>query len=888
MIEELWSGRPPATARRTLTIYISRLRTLLGDNDRVRASSGSYTLVVHDHEVDASTYRRLRSSAARAQEHGDLAGAERLSREALDLWRGEAYSGFHDMPSVATEAATLDQDRLACFEDWADAALATGQHRTALGPLEEMVADHPYRERLRWQWMLALYRDGRQADALAAYRDAYELLTAELGVEPSADLQELHQAILTGDLAGIAADSPRADVGRVEISRSVPNMLPRAAADFTGRAAQLAALDTAAVGDGVASPLALISAVTGAAGVGKTALAVYWARGALRRFPDAQLYVDLQGFGPRPPLDTFAAVSRLLRQLGMAADQIPQDEQSALDVYRATIAPLSALVILDNAYSDVHVRPLLTSGARCMTVVTSRNRLSGLVAINGARRVALDILTVDEGLNLARTILGSERVDAEPDAAATLVELCGRLPLAMRIALVALTEEPKLSIGDHVTALSASERLSALEVAGDVDSSVRIALHHTYRRLDAAAQRLLRLLGTLPSADFGRPAAAALAGVDADTVVDLLDKLCASHLVTEYVDGRYRLHDLVNDFAAELAEREEAEADRDAARERLLTWYVAQAHRADSRFRREEPVRAWVDAAIVVAEIPDVAAAIAWFDLESANLMALVHATETTVPARCWQLAALMYQWQQRQRGTHDWLETSTVGLRAAAAAGDLEGDAAVRNSLAIALFYAGRPEESIPHLEQILENARRDASDPRAELIALRNLGGMLGVLRRTDDSVAYLQEALAIAERFPELEGERSTILENIGFTYQNAKQPEKALPYQRQSVLLHEVVGSDHTKANATNNLAITLLDLREFDEAVELLHRAMKYAEAAGHLVLRRNAAINLGYAALWSGHADDAWQYVDLAESILDDQAPIDLLRNDIRAAAAVG
>ncbi len=653
IIDALWHGRPPETARRTLSAYLSRLRQLLGDDDRVRSHAGAYSIHPDPDELDTAVFTRLIAEAAIARDHGDPQTAAALIRQALTLWRGPAYDGLRDIDMIALEAERLDQMRLTVFEDSVELDLDAHRHQDVIGPLATMISEHPYRERLHEQYVLALHRSGRQADALDAYRLVYQRLADDLGVEPGIRLQQLHQRILAGDPS---LDPPRRE------SSARPNLLPRMAAHFTGRHAQLAELDRMASADHSTSPVAILSTITGSAGVGKSALAVHWSRSAEKRFPDGQLYINLQGYGGGEPIHPYAALSHLLRELGVPPEEVPSDEQSATARYRSILSNSATLVVLDNANSVAQVRPLLPTGPRCMALVTSRDRLSGLVALDGARRVSVGPLLPEESVSLLASIVGAGRVAAEPAATTTLADVCGRLPLALRIAGATLVEEASLPIAAYATRLATTNRLSQLAIDDDPESSVRQAFSHSYLRLAADAQRMFRLLGLIPGTDIGVVAAAALTGCRDTEAGVLLDRLCSAHLLHEPRAGRYVFHDLIADYAKEVGAVDEAPADREAALDRLTYWYVTQANHADTSIRKPLPIdRAWIDPRIAVPDYPDVHAAYRWFDIEDANLLALIRFLETTRPDACCSLVSGMFGWLDGRRRMNPPMEVPVI-----------------------------------------------------------------------------------------------------------------------------------------------------------------------------------------------------------------------------------
>jgi hypothetical protein len=460
------------------------------------------------------------------------------------------------------EQSRLSELRLQAVEELVEARLRGGEHTGLVAELRALVAEHPLRERPYGQLMVALSRDGRQADALAVYRTLRHRLTEQLGIEPSQPTQRLHQAVLRGEVTVAAAEQPR-----------VPAQLPADVAGFTGRAEQLSALTRLLTMDDPPSTVALV----GTAGVGKTALAVRWAHQIRERFPDGQLYLDLRGFSAAPPVRPIDALGQFLRALGVAAGQVPADEQEAAGRYRTLLADRRVLVVLDNARGAEQVRPLLPGGRGCLALVTSRDRLDSLVVHAGASRLRLEPLPTADSHKLLARMIGPDRSAADLAGVGELARLCAHLPLALRIAAANLAGG-RASIAGYVGQLRAG-RLDRLATAGQERAAVRAAFDVSYAALSDPARRLFRVLGCVPGVELTVAAAAALTGEDHRTAGQVLDELAAVHLVFEPADGRFGTHDLLRDYAGQLAGALTT-GEREATRRALIEWYVARAEAA--------------------------------------------------------------------------------------------------------------------------------------------------------------------------------------------------------------------------------------------------------------------------------------------------------------------
>ncbi|MGH3758717.1 BTAD domain-containing putative transcriptional regulator, partial [Actinophytocola sp.] len=569
LVSRVWGEALPGDPRNVLYTHVSRLRRALaaadpdggrdGGRSVLRRVSGGYLLDVEEDAIDLYRARRLTARAralAGRDWDGDLRAVE-LMVEASRQWHGVPLAGLSGGWVERTREG-LGHERLALLSDGYAARLRLGQHASVVGPLSDLLADSPMAEPVAGMLMLALYRCGRQAEALGVYARLRRQLVEALGDEPGGPLRQLHEQVLRRDPA---LDRPApTHAGRTETGDmpvTTPAQLPADVPGFAGRESDLARLDSLLAT--TEPPAAVVlSMIDGTAGVGKTALAVHWAHRVREVFPDGQLHVNLRGYAQgAPPLRPLDALARFLHALGVPAERVPSDVDEAAALYRSLLADRRVLVLLDNAAAADQVRPLLPGGGGSLVLVTSRDHLGGLVARDGARSLPLEVLTPEEAEALLRAALGVERVRAEPAEVTELARLCGYLPLALRIAAANLSGRAREPVADYVVRLQDSDRLAALAVPGDPGSAVSATFDLSYDRLPGGARRLFRRLALAPGVDVGTAAAAALTGTTTTEAGRRLAALAGAHLVDEVAHGRYACHDLLRRYAADRARRED-------------------------------------------------------------------------------------------------------------------------------------------------------------------------------------------------------------------------------------------------------------------------------------------------------------------------------------------
>ncbi|MEU6174401.1 BTAD domain-containing putative transcriptional regulator [Streptantibioticus parmotrematis] len=575
LIDALWGEAPPDSALAALRTYAFRLRKVLGA-DALTSESGGYALRTGADTLDVTRAEEYAVEAEKARAGGETARARELLAHALDLWDGEPLAG---LPGPYAEAyrTRLSERRLALLETRLELDLELGGHTDAVSVLTTLSAEHPLRERLRALLMLALYRSGRQAEALGVYADTRRLLAEELGVDPCAELNELYQRILRAD-PDLAAQPTGAEDAPAAGSAVRPAQLPAAVVDFTGRTAFVDELveELSTADSGVMA----LSAVAGIGGVGKTTLAVHVAHAARDAFPDGQLYVDLQGQDARPS-EPETVLASFLRALGTPDAAIPEGLEDRAALYRSVLDGRRVLALLDNAHDAAQVRPLLPGTPGCAALITSRVRM---VDLAGAHLVDLDVMSPEEALQLFTKIVGTERVMTERQAALDVVAACGFLPLAIRIAASRLATRRTWTVSVLARKLSDSRRRLDELKAGDL--AVKATFELGYGQLADHQARAFRLLALPEGPDISLDAAAAVLDMDAYEAEELLEALVDISLLESAAPARYRYHDLLRLYARDRAEQHETPADRRAALSRLLDFYLAT---AASAYEMENP-----------------------------------------------------------------------------------------------------------------------------------------------------------------------------------------------------------------------------------------------------------------------------------------------------------
>ncbi|MGK5641469.1 BTAD domain-containing putative transcriptional regulator [Streptomyces sp. URMC 126] len=805
LVEDLWGANPPPSAVAALRTHASGLRKILGGKSVPLSDSGGYSLPVRRGLVDLHHAEDAAAAAQRAFRAGAPAEARELFAAALSVWTGESLAGVPG-PYAEAQRARLEEWRLTLLESRLELDVASDRCADTVSELTLLVAEHPYRERFRELLMLALHRGGRRGEALAVFTDARRFLVGERGIEPGPRLTELYRRVLAAD-PGLVEPGPGRPQGAVPLVR--PEQLPASTVHFTGResvAAEIRAHLTSAGGTG-------LCAVSGVGGVGKTALALYAARGVRECFPDGQLHTDLRGAGDEPA-DPHTVLGAFLRALGMVDAAIPggTDERAAL--YRSLLARRRVLVLLDNARDAAQVRPLLPGAEKSAVLVTSRTRL---VDLEDAHLVDLDVLRHDEALGLFARVVGEERAAAERDAAREVVAACGRLPLALRIAASRLVARSCWDIGTLARRLrDEHRRLDELHVG---DLTVTAAFGMGYGHLDPAQARAFRLLALAEGPDISLDAAAALLGLRPHVAERVLESLVDASLLVSVKAGRYHFHDLVRLYARSRAEQDETAEERAAALSRLLDFYQGMALYVYMLGRPGDRLPDHVTAAPVPDSAPtDLTAAAEWLITETDCLLSCVRSLARGATLR--RAVDLLYTARDISEsgpGQRDYLETALAALEATLAERDafaegrahlvLAGHFAVVGDLAAAVEHADRSIALSLSENDLLTRSRGV------------NVRGIVALYRgNPDEATRWFSTALEAFRAEGDRPGEAS-VLNNLAMSHSKNGDGARALILAEQALTIHSEPGSPSwRRANSLYTRGRALAELGRYREAV----------------------------------------------------------------------
>jgi len=847
LIDRTWGDHPPATARDTLYGDMSKLRRALtpAPDLRLLRQPGGYLINTQPETIDLHRFRQLVITAHRTAD--DEATAALLD-EALALWHGEPFADL-DNTWLTTLRTSLNDEKHTATLDRNDAQLRLGRHTHLLTHLATAAADHPLDERLAAQYMLALHRGNRPAEALRHYQHTRRRLADELDADPGPELQELHNEILRNDTRPHTTTPPPTPAP-APARPLTPRQLPAYAPHFVGRTRELRRLTEVLDSAGDTGGTVVISAIAGAGGIGKTWLALRWAHENTDRFPDGQLFVDLRGFTPNgDPMTPRTAVRGFLDGLRVDPDRIPADLDAQTALYRSLVADKRMLIVLDNAADTTQVTPLLPGGPTCTVIVTSRRRLTGLITGHHAHHVPLDVLTDTEARHLLCVRLGAERVAAEPDAVDTLLACCAGFPLALGIVVGRALAYPDFPLSVLAAELAdTTAALGALD-EGDAATSLPAVLSWSVRALTTEQARVFALVGIAPSQDIGLPATAALTALSTKQARAVLRELENASLVQQHTPGRYRMHDLIRRYAADQADRELCAEARTAASRRLVDFYLRTAHAGDRLlYPQRDPIDIGPSAGGTPLASSDAKEALHWFDVEypclvAAQQLAATHGWDTAV----WQLAWTLDTFHYR-RHLHDRVACWRAGLAAVQRLGDSANQVRAHRHLGDAYARTGNYGEGLHHLTRALELAEK------------------------TDDQRAQAHTHF------------------NLSWAWNEQGDGRQALVHITAALRLFQALGDPVGEADALNAAGWVAAHLGLHEQAQDACERALTLARHHHHDEIEANALDSLGYIAHHNGRHTRAIAYyhqaLDLFRELRDAYNEADTLANLGHAHAA--
>ena len=866
LVDLLWRAEPPASAINIVHRYVGMLRRLLEPGLPPRAAgrwlvrhASGYRVAADTGTLDLLRFRELAGQGREAAAHGLEAQAVPLFAAALALCQGPCADGVAagwEHPSFTA----VDHECLAVTREAADAALTAGLAGQVLPALRQAAGRHPLAEPVHARLMLALAAAGSQAEALAVYDTVRARLAEELGLDPGAELREAHGRVLRQQ----ATASPAGDHPPVR-----PAQLPADLAAFAGRQAETAYVSKLLTPQ-AAQPISAV-VIDGMPGAGKTALAVHCAHAVADRFPDGQLYVNLRGFAPgEAAVSPAEALRGFIMTLGVPPERVPSGLDGLAALYRSLLAGRRMLVVLDNARDDDHARPLLPGAPGCAAIVTSRNCLTGLVAGDGARLLSLDVFSPAEAREALSVRLGADRVAAEPEAAAEIAALAGRLPLALALVAARAAARPRFPLSVVSTELRGAQgSLDAFSDTGLPD--VRTVFFWSYRLLSPEAARMFRLLSLAAGPDISLAAAASLLGAPRAPTRALLAELTWARLLNENRPQRFSIHDLLRSYAAELCVTTDTDADREEARSRLHGYYLHSAHRSFERFRPHEQVRAPdpLEPGVEPEQPASYAAAVEWLTAEQRVLEATIrYAAQHGSAGYAWRLTYRLPLFYWRKGFWHDWAVTARTALDAAYASGDVIGQVQMHRMLGGALYYLRDSDGALAELERARElYAELGCPDPHPYLDS--NFGAVLARLGRHDDAIAHHRRALELYRAAGFRLGE-AFALQGIGSCANRLGDHEQAIVSITDALRIYQQLDDPGGEASSMASLARSYHLVGYRERAAQFALRALELHRAMGSGVEVARVLTTLGDIRLAAGDRIAADALFRSALAILDE------------------
>ncbi|MEU6092564.1 BTAD domain-containing putative transcriptional regulator [Streptomyces sp. NPDC047085] len=869
LVAAAWDEEPPQTAGHQIRKAIAALRTRIpGGSGLILTDGAGYRAVLAEEELDLHEFGRHQQLAREAVAGGRPGEAVGHLKSCLDLWRGPVMAGAGG-EIISAASAALEERHMAVAEQYFELQLELGQSGELIGPLRELVTAHPLRETLRGRLMLALYRAGRQAEALEEFGRVRELLVEELGIDPGVELTRLYEAILR-DSPEVAPRVPLSVADRAALLVPAPLELPAGPGpapctlpydlpDFTGREEELARL--LEVGRAPGGGCTRIVGVDGMGGSGKTALAVHAAHLLVPDYPDGQLFVDLRGFSPgEKAQEPGAVLHSLLRTVGVPDERIPDDLERRTTLWRTVSAQRKLLLLLDNAADAAQVRPLLPASEDCLVILTGRVRMLDL---DGAEWLSLGLLSTSDSTTLLTRMLGTDRTAAEPHAVAHLTRLCGGLPLALRITTARLRNRPRWTVQYLVDRLADETRRLRELSAGE--RSVEATLRLSYQAMEEGRRAAFRLLGLHPGSAIDVHSAAALLGTDAHEAEDLLEHLLDTHLLEQHEAGLYGFHDLVRTYALSVRE---AEDDEEGAVERLVSYYTLATEQAckvlfPGRDRFGNPSER---SAPELPRLDGDEEALAWFDREHEALLAVVaQAGARSLQHSATLLARDLLFYLDLRGHYEEFRVVSRIGVDACRQLGDPALLGVCLGNLAVAHWWFGDFQDGITTAQEALELAVAD--DRRGEAMCIDVLGMLHGAIGNFDEARTYLDKGITLHRELGSPRAE-AVALVNLSTVETWAGRYAESARYAAQATELNRRLGERSNEISSLTWLALAHLGTGEDEraraclaQALELCDESRKPANVAVVLAQWARVCQRLGDTRSAAEHAERALELV---------------------------
>jgi DNA-binding SARP family transcriptional activator len=875
IVDVMWGQDPPDSALNSVHRYVGTLRRALEPGLAPRdagmwlsRSSGGYRLHGDANTIDLLRFRQLIRQARDALA-GNAAAAVALYAKALELWQGPAAAGLGSEIRGHPMFTALDQEYLAAAREAADTVRATGEPQ-ALLPVVAKAADRgPLDEALQARLMLMLASAGRQAAALELFEKVSGRLAEELGIDPGPELAAARDRVLRQGATPVqqgAATAPRATTTPGGVR---PAQLPADLSTFSGRAAEMAAALALHVDEARAPGVVVIG---GLAGVGKTTFAVHWAHLIASRFPDGQLYVNLRGFDPDGQvMEPSEAVRRFLEALDVPPGRIPVGLDAQAALLRSHLAGRRILILLDNARNTAQVRPVLPGSSTCFVLVTSRDRLAGLIASDGAHPIALELMSASEARQLLISRLGEDRVALDPEAVEDVIALCDRLPIALAIVSARAATHLHVPFGTLARELrDATARLDLL-TTGDPETDVRAVFSWSYHALTEGAARLFRLLGLHPGPDISALGVANLVALAPAQAQKLLDEVVRVGLVAEHAHGRYALHDLLRAYASTLAHDTETEAERRAAIDRILDYYL---HTGFAGDRLLSPVREPMalfepGLGVTLPHLADRQEALAWFAAERSVLLAAIdHTSAAGLDRRTVELAWTMTDFLTLQGMWHDQVATQSAAVMAAQRLDDLKAEAYAYRDIAYANTRLGRFQESRTHLDASLDLTRR-LGDHTGEAYTHLAIGMVWDRQGGHREALDHAQQALALFQRAGHRRGQANA-LSSAGWEHAQLGDFRQALTACREALEAFQEIDDRAGQSNTWDSVGYAHHELGEYAEAIACYHHSLDLVRELGDRYGEATVLTHLGDSHRAMGEEDEARTTLQRALTILED------------------